>query len=171
MVNTTGRRPLLSDLAALGVFATVISFSAAGWVAGFGLALAIYIDDRMAEEHTTMGALTAFLAAVGASAFATLSQAFPKQTPDIRQLLVVVIGVLALIAVVREPEQPTSLVDSRRKTPISQDRLHTGRGLVGVLVFGTAFLAGPDAAALGPTLIALALVLASNEIERIRRRR
>ncbi|MFV1962710.1 MAG: hypothetical protein ACC658_12875 [Acidimicrobiia bacterium] len=171
VVNTTGRRPLVWDLAALGVLAAAISFTAAGWVAGFGLALAIYIDDRMEQRHTTAGAVTAALAALGASLIATLSQVFPQQMPDIRQLLVVIIGVLALMAVVREPEPPTSLVDSRLKTPISQDRLHAGRGLIGVLVFGAAFLAGPEAAALGPTVIALTLVLISNEIERIRRRR
>lgn len=171
VVNTTGRRPLVWDLAALGVLAAVISFTATGWVAGFGLALAIYIDDRMAQEHTTAGALTAALAALGASAIATLSQVFPQQMPDISQLLVVIIGALALMAVVREPEPPTTLVDSRIKTPISQDRLHAGRGLIGVLVFGAAFLAGPEAAAMGPTVMALTLVLISNEIERIRRRR
>jgi hypothetical protein len=171
VVNTTGRRPLVSDLAALGVLAAAISFTATAWVAGFGLALAIYIDDRMAEKHTTAAALTALLAALGSSAVATLSQVFPQQMPDINQLLVVIIGSLALMAVVREPEPPTSLVDSRRKTPISQDRLHAGRGLIGVLVFVAAFLAGPDAAAMGPAVIALMLVLISNEIERIRRRR
>ena len=170
VVNTTGRRPLVSDLAALGVLAAAISFTATGWVAGFGLAVAIYIDDRMAGDHTTAAALTALLAALGSSAVASLSQVFPRQMPDINQLPVVIIGVLALMAVVREPEPPTSLVDSRRKTPISQDRLHAGRGLVGVLVFVAAFLAGPDAAAMGPVVIALALVLISNEIERIRRR-
>jgi hypothetical protein len=171
VVNTTGRRPLVWDLAALGVFAAAISFTAGGWVAGFGLALAIYIDDRMAEKHTTAGALTAALAALGASALASLSQVFPQQMPAIRPLLVLIVGGLALMAVVREPEPPTSLVDSRLKTPISQDRLHAGRGLIGVLVFGAAFLAGPEAAALGPTVMALTLVLISNEIERIRRRR
>lgn len=171
VVNTTGRRPLVSDLVALGVFAAVISFTAAGWVAGFGLALGIYIDDRMAQKHTTAGALTAALAALGASVIATLSQVFPRQMPDVSRLLVVIIGVLALIAVVREPESPTTLVDSRMKTPISQDRLHAGRGLIGVLLFGAAFLTGSDAAAMGPTVIALTLVLVSNEIERIRRRR
>jgi hypothetical protein len=170
VVNTTGRRPLVSDLAALGVLAAAISFTATGWVAGFGLALAIYVDDRMAEEHTTAAALTALLAALGSSAVATLSQVFPQQMPDINQLLVVIIGSLALMAVVREPEPPTSLVDSRRKTPISQGRLHAGRGLIGVLVFVAAFLAGPDAAAMGPAVMALMLVLISNEIERIRRR-
>ncbi len=95
-----------------------------------------------------------------------MSQVFPQQMPDINQFLVIIIGLLALIAVVREPESPTSLVDSRRKTPISQDRLHAGRGLIGVLVFVAAFLAGPAAAAMGPAVIALILVLISNEMER-----
>ena len=96
VMNTTGRRPLVWDLAALGVFAAVISFTAAGWVAGFGLAIAIYIDNRMAQKHTTAGALTAALAALGASAIASLSQVFPQQMPDISQLLVLMIGVFAI---------------------------------------------------------------------------
>ncbi len=170
VVRTTGRRPLLSDLVVLGLFAAAISFTVTGWVAGFGLAVAVYIDDRMSGEPTTPAALTAALAALGASVVATLSQIFPQQMPDIRPLLVVGIGVLALVAISREPEIPTSRVDSRMKTPIGQARLHAGRGLIGVLVFVAAFLLGPDVAEMGPAVIAVALVLVSNEIERLRRR-
>ena len=51
--NTTGRRPLITDLITIGAGATVISFTVAGWVAGFSLAVAIYVDDRMSGEPTT----------------------------------------------------------------------------------------------------------------------
>lgn len=169
--NTTGRRPLLTDLIPIGIFATAIAFTRAGWVAGFGLALAIYIDDRMATEHNSAAAVTAALAALGASGVATLSRVFPQDLPDVRPLLAVSVGLLALIAVVREPQEPVSVVDSRLKNRLSQSRLHASRALFAVLVFGTAILIGPDAMAVGPLAIALALALASNEVERTRRSR
>jgi hypothetical protein len=169
--NTTGRRPLLTDLIPIGVFATVIAFTRAGWVAGFGLALAIYVDDRMASEHNSAASITAALAALGASGVATLSRVFPQDLPNVRPLLAVAIGILALIAVVREPEEPESVVDSRLKNRVSQSRLYASRSLFAVLLFAMALLIGPDALAVGPLAIALALALVSNEIERIRRAR
>ena len=171
VLNSTGRRPLGTDLAAMVILAALISFSAVGWMAGFGLALAIYVDDRMADEHKISSALAAVLAALSASAVATLSGAFPSELPDVQPLIVVGMGLLALAAVVREPEPPASLVDSWSKTPMEQGRLHGARGLVGVLVFAAAVLEGPNAIALGPGVIALALALGSNELERTRRRR
>lgn len=169
VTNSTGRRPLITDLIPIGIFATAIAFTRAGWVAGFGLAIAIYIDDRMATEHNSAAAIIAALSALGASGVATLSRVFPQDIPDVRPLLAVAVGVLALIAVVREPEEPVSLVDSRLKNRISRSRLHASRALIGVLLFGLAVLTGPDAISLGPLAIALALALVSNEIERVRR--
>jgi hypothetical protein len=171
VTNSTGRRPLLTDLIPIGIFATAIAFTRAGWVAGFGLALAIYIDDRMAPEQKGAAAIIAAGSALGASGVATLSRVFPRDLPDVQPLLVVAVGVLALIAVVREPVEPASLVDSRLKNRISQSRLHASRSLFAVLLFATALLVGPDALAVGPLGAALALALVSNEVERIRRAR
>lgn len=168
VVNSTGRRPLVSDLIGLGVLATAVSFTTAGWVAGFGLAIAIYIDDRMADEQTTTGAMTAVLAALGASGVASLSRVFPQEIPSIRPLFVIAVGVLGLIAVVRDPTPPTTLVDSRLKTPIDRARLHASRSLTGVLLLGAAFLLGPDAVAVAPLAVTLALGLATTEVVRIR---
>lgn len=167
--NTTGRRPLLSDLIVVGVGAAAISFTAVGWVAGFGLAIAIYVDDRMTDEQTAHAPVIAALAALGASGVATLSRVFPQQVPDIRPIFVVAIGVLSLIAVVREPEQPTTLVDSRLKTVLDRPRLHASRSLVAVLTFAMAVLSGPDAVVTSVLALSLALVLVSNEAERLRR--
>lgn len=169
VVSSTGRRPLPADLAATVLVAALVSFTAAGWVAGFGIALAIYVDDRMAEEQRTMSVVAAAVAAVAASGVATFAGVFPKQLPDIRPPLVLAIGALALISFVREPETPTSLVDSRRKTPLSTARLHAARGLVGIAVFVAAVLAGQEAETTGVAAVAVALVLGSNELERIRR--
>ncbi|MEA1902169.1 MAG: hypothetical protein U9N56_01430, partial [Actinomycetota bacterium] len=38
VTNSTGRRPLIPDLILIGIFATAVSFTTAGWIAGFGLA-------------------------------------------------------------------------------------------------------------------------------------
>lgn len=168
--NTTGRRPLLSDLIVIGVGAAAISFTAVGWVAGFGLAIAIYVDDRMANEQTTYAPVIAALAALGASGVATLSRVFPQEVPDIRPIFVVAIGILGLVAVVREPEQPTTLVDSRLKTMLDRSRLHASRSMVAVLIFAMAVLSGPDAVATSVLGLSLALVLVYNEVDRLRRR-
>lgn len=168
VVNSTGRRPLISDLVALGLYATLISTSPDLWVAGFGLAVAIYVDDRMSGKPTAAGSVTALLAALGSSGVASLSSAFPQAIPEIRPLFVVAVGTIALIAVVREPTQPTSSVDSPMKTSIERPRLHATRSLVGVLLFVTALLIGPDAIAVGPAVLALALALAATELGRIR---
>ena len=169
--NTTGRRPLTTDLVVIVAGATAISFTAPGWVAGFSLAVAIYVDDRMSGEPTTAAAITAAIAALGASGVATLAGAFPREVPEVRPLYVVAIGVLALMAVVREPTPPTSLVDSRLRTILEQPRLHASRSLFAVGVFAISVLMGPDTIATGVIAIALALVLVSNEVERIRRGR
>ena len=170
LVNTTGRRPLMTDLIGLAAFAVAISFSIVGWVAGFGIALAMYIDDRMAEKHETYAVVLATLAALGSSAVATAARAFPQQVPEAEPGLAIAIGVFALAAVTREPEAPTSLVDSRRKTLLEPQRLHAARSLVAVLIFAAAILSGPDASAVAPMGLSVGLVLISNELERIRRR-
>jgi len=170
VTNTTGRRPLTGDLIVIGSLAVVASFTIVGWVAGFGLAIAIYVDDRMAENTSRAQLLTAALVAIGSASVAGLSSLFPEAVPDIRPLLVIVAGVLVLITVIREPEPPVEMVDSRRKNFISQSRLHASRSLTSVIIFTATLLSGPDATAMVPMIVALALVLISNEIERIRRR-
>lgn len=171
VLNSTGRRPLSTDLAVAAAMATVISVSAMGWVAGFGLAVAIYIDERLSEDHNTTALVAALLGALGASAVATLTNAFPRELPQIGAPVVVVVGVLALVALIREPEPPISMVDSRMKSFMEPNRLLAVRGMFGVLVFLLSIVAGIDAAGVGPLAISLGLVLASNELERVRRRR
>jgi len=169
-VNSTGRRPLLTDYIVMGAMAAAISFTITGWVGGFGIALAIYIDDRMAGEHRQMSAFAAALTALAASVVVTAARAFPQEVPDARSAVVLAIGFVALVAVVREPEPPVSLVDSRMKSLLVPGRLHAARAMVGVLVFLGAFLNGADAVAMIPAAGVVALALASNEVERIRRR-
>jgi hypothetical protein len=170
VLNSTGRRPLLPDYIGIGVLAAVISFTITGWVGGFGLSVAMYVDSRMADENRQMGIIAAGLTALATSIVVTSARAFPQEFPDVRSAVVIGIGLVALVAVVREPEMPTSLVDSRMKTPLSQGRLHATRAMSGVLIFLGAFLNGPDALAMAPAAGVLALALMSNEFERIRRR-
>jgi len=171
VLNSTGRRPLLSDYIGMGVIAAAISFTLLGWVGGFGMAIAMYIDDRMADEHRQMSIVSAALTALATSAVVTASRAFPQEVPDARSALVVGIGLVALISVVREPEEPVSTVDSRMKNLLAPGRLHATRAMIGVLVFLAAFLNGPDAAAMVPAAGVIALALVANEVERIRRKR
>ncbi|MGH8945174.1 MAG: hypothetical protein ACRDVL_03395, partial [Acidimicrobiia bacterium] len=53
VLNSTGRRPLVTDLIGLAALASAAAYTPAGWIAGFGIALAIYIDHRLAAEHRT----------------------------------------------------------------------------------------------------------------------
>jgi hypothetical protein len=170
LVETTGRRPLPSDLAAMSVLASVISFTPLGWVMGFGLATSLYIDDRMAEEHNRQALLAAIAGAVGSSAVVTLSGALPETVPSVRPLLAALVGLLALMAVAREPADPVSFVDSRSKRFLRRDRLHIGRAVCALQVFAGALVSGESAGAVIPMALALAIALISSEVERFRRR-
>jgi len=169
IVETTGRRPLPTDLAALAILATVISYTPLGWVMGFGLAIAIFIDDRMAVEHSRHALLAALAAAVGSSVVVTLVGALPESLPTIRPLLVSGMGLLALLAAIREPVEPVSFVDSRNKRFLRRDRLQAGRVAVGVIIFVGALVSGNGAGAVVPMALALAIALASTEVERVQR--
>ena len=171
LVETTGRRPLLTDLAIVAAVATVIAFTPVGWVTGFGLAVAIYVDNMMATEHNGRAVVIAVVAALGASFVATLTDAIPQGIPEVRPVLAIPLGLLALITVAREPPQPTSQVDSRRKTFLKPGRLQAGRVAIALILFGAALVSGDDGTALIPAAIALFLSLASSEAERVRRTR
>lgn len=171
LVESTGRRPLSTDLIGMVVLAGVVSSNPLGWVVGFGLAVAIYLDDRMAEVHNSQAVIAAIGAALGSSLVATLTGAFPQAMPAIRPPLTLALGVLALIAVVREPVDPLSLVDSRKKTPLRRDRLHVTRTMVGLLVFFGALIGGEGISAEVTVALTLALALGSEELGRLRRRR
>lgn len=171
LVASTGRRPLATDLAGMVVLAGVASFTALGWVAGFGLAVAIYLDDRMEEKHSGRAVLAAIGAAVAASLVATLTDALPQTVPEVRPLLTLALGALALIAVSRDPVAPSSLVDSRRKALLVPDRLHTGRALVGLVLFVGGLLDPTQTAVLATMAFALGLALGADSVERIRRGR
>jgi hypothetical protein len=152
------------------IVASVVSFTALGWVFGFGLAIAIYLDDRMAEFHKGQATVAAIGAAVGASLVATLTDAFPQSLPEIRPSLTLALGILALLAVLREPLDPVSLVDSRKKTPLRKDRLHVARTLIGLLAFFGSLVGAGEITAEVTVALTLALALGSDELERIQRR-
>lgn len=163
--NSTGRRPLKIDLVAVGIGAAAISFTIPGWIGGVGIALAIYLNDRMDSEQDPINSIAAALTALGASLVAATTGAFTEANVEFEPQILIAAGILALIAVVRKPEPPRSLVDARRKTPLEPRRLHVARVLIALLV-----LLGADAAQLAPLVFGLAVVLMSNELERLRRR-
>ena len=168
VVETTGRRPLGTDLASLAVVATLVSFTPLGWVMGFGLAVAIHVDDRLAEEPNRAALLAAPAAAVGSSVVASLSGAF-RTMPSVDPVVAAALGVLALIAVLREPLDPVTFVDSRTKKFIRRDRLQAGRALSAIVVFLGAVVSGVNAPAVVPMALVVAAALASTEVERLQR--
>jgi hypothetical protein len=169
VAETTGRRPLRTDLFAIAVGAIAISFTPLGFVAGFGIAIAIYVDSRMSDEHKRDALIAALVAATGSAVVVSLSGAFATQLPPVQPPFVLALAALTLVAVLREPPRPTSVVDSRRGNLLSGDRIHASRILVGGLTVAGALVAGPEASALAPVAAALALSLASSEAERITR--
>jgi len=100
-----------------------------------------------------------------------LSDAFPQAFPEIRPPLTLALGVLALFAVLREPLDPISLVDSRKRTLLRTDRLHAARTMVALLAFFGSLIGGGDISAEVTIALTLALALGSEELERLRRRR
>lgn len=168
---TTGRRPLPTDLAALSVFGIVIGFSVEGWLAGFGIALAIYLDDRLRGDHRLAAVAASALTAIGTTILATLTGAYPERLPDLSQDLAVTAGVVALVLLARDPADPISQVDARHAAFMDGTRLHLSRSLVGILVFFMGILTGPRAVGLVIVIAALALAVISNEIELLRRRK
>lgn len=171
VVETTGRRPLATDLAVLASFATVISFTPLGWVAGFGLAVAIYVDDRLSGEPSRAALYAAIGAAVGSTLVASLSGAFPRSAPIVRPLLIAALGLMALIATVREPLDPVSFVDSRSKRFLRKDRLQASRAICAIVLFLGALISGESAPEVLPMALVVAFALASSEVERTRRPR
>jgi hypothetical protein len=169
VVETTGRRPLATDLAGLVVVAAVVSITPLGWVVGFGLAIAIYVDDRMSGEPSRPALLAALGAAIGATVVASLSGAFPRSILIFRPLLIAALGVIAVITVIREPLDPVSFVDSRSKKFLRKDRLQAARALCAIVLFFGALVSGPDESSVLPMALVVAFSLVSSEVERNRR--
>jgi hypothetical protein len=91
--------------------------------------------------------------------------------PSIRPILVALVGLLALLVVAREPDDPVSFVDSRNKRFLRRDRLQAGRAAAGILVFVGALVSGDTATAVIPMGACLAFALVSSEWEHLRRSR
>jgi hypothetical protein len=171
VTSTTGRRPLLIDLVGVSLFGIVIGFEVAGWVAGFGIAIAFYLDDRLALGNNRAALAAAASTAIGTTLVATASNAFSERLPVIQQWVVLAAGVVVLTLLIRDPAPPISQVDARHAAFIDGTRLHISRSLVGCLVFGTSILTGSASPGLIVLIVALGLAALSNELELLRRRR
>lgn len=169
VINTIGLRPLPTDLAFVVILAGAISFTPLGWVMGSALAVAIYVDERMAEEHDRIGLYAAIGAAAVSSLVATISGAVPDDLTAVHPLLSAAVGVLALIAVGREPPHPISFIDARGDRFLRQERLWAARALVGLAIFVGAILSAGDAHIVVPMAMTLGFGMISSEVERIRR--
>lgn len=168
--ESTGRRPLLTDLVAL-LLGALAAYTVEGWIAAFGLAIALYLDDRLTEQSRSAQIWVSAGVAAGATLVATLLDAFPDTVPEVQPVLAMVAGVLALVLVVRDPVEPITQVDARHKSFLSPHRLHASRSLIAVLVFAMTLLTGTTAEGLIPTTAGLLAVIVSNEVEWVRRRK
>jgi len=169
--STTGRRLLPIDLAAVTVFGIAIGFTVEGWVAGFGIALALYLDDRFRGENRLPAVAASAFTAIGTTVVATAAGAFPDTIPEVIQYLAIIAGVAALALLIRDPALPTSRVDARHAAFIDQARLHASRSVTGVLVFMMTILTGAASKGLVLVIAVLWIAVLSNEIELIRRRK
>ena len=170
VTSTTGRKPLPTDLLVVAVFGIGIGITVEGWAAGFGIALAIYLDDRFSEESRLIAVGAAAATAIGTTIVASLTSAFPETLPNIDQGTAIAAGIAALVILIREPAAPISQVDARHAAFISQSRLLVSRSLVAILTFLMAILTGFEAEGVIVVIAALALVIISNEVELLRRR-
>ena len=170
ITSTTGRRPLLTDLAEVAVVGIVLGFSLEGWAAGFGIALAIYLDDRLSGDSRLPAIGASALTAIGTTVVANLTGAFPERLPDIIPGVAAAAGGVALAVLVREPAEPISQVDARHAAFMDRVRLHVSRSVVGIVVFVMAVLGGHRSEGLIVIIVALGLAIIANEIELIRRR-
>ena len=168
VLNPVGLRPLNTDLIAMVIAATVVSFTPAGWLAGSGIAVALYLDARFADETSRAPLFAAIGAALGASVMATVTDALPQNIPSVNPLIVSVLGLMALVIVIRDPVPVLSTVDHSDEKLMDTGRLHATRVLVVVLVFIAAVLAGEAATGLIPITVTIALVLISEEVKRLR---
>jgi hypothetical protein len=168
--STTGRRLLPVDLGVVSGIGIAIGFTVAGWAAGFGIALALHLDDRFRGESRLPAIAASAITAIGTTVVATAAGAFPDTAPAVVQYLAIIAGLAALTLLAREPAVPTSTVDARHGAFLDRARLHTSRSIVGVLVFLMTILTGAEAEGLVVVIGALWLAVISNEIELIRRR-
>lgn len=169
MTETTGRRPLLTDLMVLSALGVGAGYTAEGWVAGMGIAAAMFLDDRRAKRRLPAQPWIALATAIGVTIVAWLTDTHVSR--DVSVPLGVAAAIGAILLIIRRPAVPTSLVDARRNTPLEQGRLHMSRAITGIVVYAMTVIAGfGDAEETVPILAVLALVIASNEIERISRR-
>lgn len=168
VTESTGRRPLATDLIAMALGA-LVGFTVEGWIAAFGLAIALYLDDRFALESRRIQIGISAITAIAATIVATVTGAFPETMPEITPWIAATSALIGLVLAARDPASPLSQVDARHKAFISKERLHSSRTLIGVLVFAMSLLAGETALGIVPILFALLLAILSNEVERQRR--
>ncbi len=170
VTSTTGRRLLLTDILGLGLLGAVAGFTVAGWVAGFGMAIALYADDRIRGERRLPQVFAAAATAVGTTVVATVTDAFPDVAPQLSPVIVALAGAVSVILIFREPARPVTQVDARHAAFIDKGRLHGSRSLIGLLVFAMTLLTGIHSPGLIPVLVGLGLVIVSNELALYRRR-
>lgn len=164
--ETTGRRPLPTDLAVVALAGIGIGFTPIGWIAGFGMAIALYLDDRLSGEGRAIQVWAAVATAAGTTIVGAVTGALPRTLSGLVPYLAISSGLIALLLVLREPPEPTSVVDARHGAPLRKERLHWSRSLVAIEIFAMVLVSGATATAMIPAIAALSLALIASELGR-----
>lgn len=170
ITHTTGRRPLPTDLGFLAVVGIAIGFTVEGWLAGFGIAVAIYLDERFSGINRPIAIAASAVTAIGTTVLASVTGAFPETVPDVIEYIAVGAGVASLLLIARDPADPIGQVDARHSAFLDQARLHVSRSMIGVLAFLMSVLTGASAERMLTVIAALVIAVVANEIELVRRR-
>lgn len=167
--ETTGRRPLPTDLGVVALAGIGIGFTPIGWIAGFGLGIALYLDDRLSGKGRVIQVWAAVATATGTTIVGAVTGALPRTLSGLVPYLAISSGVIAVLLVLREPPEPTSVVDARHATPLRKERLHWSRSLVAIEIFAMVLVSGATATAMIPAIAALSLALIASEFGRATR--
>ncbi len=83
VVATTGRRPKRQDLVAVSIGAVALSFTQLGFIAGFAVAVAVYIDNHYSDEPIRDALWASVAIAVGSGLVASATGAFSGEPTDL----------------------------------------------------------------------------------------
>ena len=132
--ESTGRRPLPTDLAAMVVLAGAVSFTALGWVVRIRAGGCDLSRRSNGRRHTPGERSSPPSAPRSApSLVATLTDALPQALPEVRPLLTLALGAPRPVRGASGPARSDLVRRLTAQDPARPDRLHAGRTMVGLV--------------------------------------
>lgn len=155
LTRSTGLRPLLTDIVAVGAFAGIFARTPAAWAVGLGVAAAVALDSNLPEPAPDRRIWLAGAVGVAVTLTAVMSGALAAawQLPDLTTLVLMAAGTGLIMTA---PAQTLQSKTDFRAIPVDPTRLLTARRLAaGALVLGTLVGGLAHAQASWPAWIAL----------------